>query len=267
MNKHSTMSLHTGNAMPVFGLGTWQLTHDTAGTVAYALELGYRLIDTSSDYETQPGIGKAIKNSNIDRESIYVVTKVEETDDAYARTKANLQELDLDYIDLMLIHRPPPTGAGEELWKGLIRAKKEGLTRDIGVSNYSAELIEKLIAASYEVPTVNQIEWSPFGHSEEMMKYCNDKNIVIQAYSPLTMTKRLDDTTLNQVAERYNKSPAQILIRWNLQLGTNPIPKANQKKHLVENINLFDFEISEDDMKLLSSLNEEYSSLGSLPYV
>ena len=253
--------------MPILGLGTWQLTNDTVDTVAYALELGYRLIDTSSDYGTQPGIGEAMKNSTIDRESIYVVTKVEETDDAYERTKANLKELNLEYVDLMLIHRPPPTGAGEELWEGLIRAKKEGLVRDIGASNYSTELIDKLIEAGGEVPTVNQIEWSPFGHSRDMMKYCAEKKVIIQAYSPLTRTKRLDDDTLAQVAARYNKSPAQILIRWNVQLGINPIPKANQKKHLEENISVFDFEISDDDMRLLSDLNEEYSSLGSLPYV
>ena len=266
-NKDSTVTLLTENTMPIFGLGTWQLTNDTAGTVLYALELGYRLIDTSSDYETQPGIGEAIKNSKIDRKRIYVVTKVEETDDAYERTKANLKELDLEYVDLMLIHRPPPTGAGEDLWEGLIQAKKEGLVRDIGVSNYSTELIDKLIEAGGEVPTVNQIEWSPFGHSRDMMKYCAEKKIIIQAYSPLTRTKRLDDDTLAQVAARYNKSPAQVLIRWNVQLGTSPIPKANQKKHLEENISVFDFEISDEDMKTLNDLNEGYSSLGSLPYI
>jgi len=128
-------------------------------------------------------------------------------------------------------------------------------------------LIQKLIEASGEVPTVNQIEWSPFGHSENMMKYCAEKNIVIQAYSPLTRTKRLDDITLNQLASKYNKIPAQILIRWNLQFGTVPLPKANQKNHLKEDINVFDFEIRDNDMALLRDLNEEYSSLGSLPYV
>jgi diketogulonate reductase-like aldo/keto reductase len=106
-------------------------------------------------------------------------------------------------------------------------------------------LIDKLIEASNEAPTVNQIEWSPFGYSEEMMKYCNDKNIVIQAYSPLTRTKRLENDTLSQFATKYNKSPAQILIRWDLQLGTVPIPKANQKIHLEENIDVFNFELSE----------------------
>lgn len=274
MDVNSKIQLHTGSAMPIIGLGTWQLD-DTSKVVVEALEIGYRLIDTSSDYGTQPGVGEGIKqsfsasrNSNIDRESIYLVTKVEETDDAYQRTKSNLQELGLDWVDLMLIHRPPPTGrAGEQLWEGLIRAKKEGLTKDIGVSNYSSELIDKLIKASGEIPIVNQIEWSPFGHSDQMLEYCRNNKIIIQAYSPLTRVKRHDNATLTQIADKYNKSPAQILIRWDLQLGIVPLPKAGQRQHLEENINVFDFEISEGDMKLLSGLNEGYSSLGSLPYL
>jgi 2,5-diketo-D-gluconate reductase A len=252
--------------MPVLGLGTWQLLDDTAGTVLSALELGYRLIDTSSDYGTQPGIGEAIKRSSLERQNIYLTTKAEETDDAYERTKANLQELGLEYVDLMLIHRPPRRGAGEGLWEGLIQAKNEGLTRDIGVSNYSVALIQRLIKASGEVPAVNQIEWSPFGYSERMRKYCAENKIIIQAYSPLTRGERLGDKTVSQVAEKYGKSPAQILIRWSLQQETVPIPKANQRKHLEEDINVFDFEITNEDMKLLNNLNEGYSYFGFLPY-
>ncbi|QBQ55516.1 aldo/keto reductase [Nitrosococcus wardiae] len=267
MNAQSTVQLHSGNAMPILGLGTWQLTIDTADTVAYALELGYRMIDTSSDYGTQPGIGEAIKRSHISRDSLYIVTKVEETDDAYQATKEYLNEMDLEYADLMLIHRPPARGAGEELWDGLIRAKKEGLTKDIGVSNYSAELSQKLIDASNEVPTVNQIEWSPFGHSRDFKNFCIRNNIIIQAYSPLTRGNRLDNKTLNQIASKYHKTPAQMMLRWNIQLGTVPLPKANQKRHLEENLGFFDFEISTQDMEILSNLNEEYSSLGSLPYI
>src|SRR5215212_9784037 len=124
MDKNSMIQLHTGNSIPIFGLGTWQLTNDTADTIAYALKLGYLLIDTSSDYKTQPGIGQGLKKSKLARSSIYITTKVEETDDSYERTKSNLEELDIDYVDLMLIHRPPETGAGEKLWEGLIKAKK-----------------------------------------------------------------------------------------------------------------------------------------------
>jgi 2,5-diketo-D-gluconate reductase A len=266
MDPKTEISLHTGNTMPAMGLGTWQLIDETVETIAAALSLGYRMIDTASDYGTQPGIGEAFRRSGIERSALYLVAKVEETDDAYEATRQNLNELQLDYADLMLIHRPPRTGAGEELWRGLLRARENGLARDIGVSNYSAELIDALIKATGEVPTVNQIEWSPFGHSDAMLHYAAEKNIIIQAYSPLTRTKRLDDKRLSGIAARYGISPAQVLIRWNLQRGTVPIPKANQRRHLEENISVFDFEISEEDMVALTGLNERYSSLSTLPY-
>lgn len=267
MNNDSTALLHSGNSIPVIGLGTWQLTRDTAETVAYALDYGYRMVDTSSDYGTQPGVGKGIKLTSVPREKIYVVTKVEETDDSYERTKSNLDELGLDYIDLMLIHRPPEKGAGEELWEGLIEAKDEGLVHDIGVSNYTSSQIKKLIDFSDEIPVINQIEWSPFGHSQEMLDFCRKNNILIQAYSPLTRAKRLNDNRLQKIAAKYDKSPTQILLRWNLERGSIPIPKANQRKHLEENLEIFEFELMPEDVEILNSFNEEFSSLGSLPYI
>lgn len=267
MDATSTILLHTGSRMPVLGLGTWQLTHDTAGTIATALQLGYRLIDTSGDYGTQPGIGEGLQRSSIDREQIYLQTKVEDTDeDAYEALQDNLEELGQDYVDLTLIHRPPRSGAGIKLWGQLIQAKMDGLTRDIGVSNYSIEQIQELIDATGEVPAVNQIEWSPFGHSEEMFAFCKQEKIIIQAYSPLTRTERLDDDTLTALAKLYSKTPAQILLRWCLQLGAVPLPKANKEEHLRENLKIFDFELSPDDMATLNGLNEEYSTFGALPY-
>jgi 2,5-diketo-D-gluconate reductase A len=262
------IKLHSGNWMPIIGLGTWQLKIDTAETVKMALDLGFRMIDTSSDYHTQSAIGEALKNTPIKRDDIFVVTKIEETDDAYARTLANLEELQQEYVDLTLIHRPPPTGAGEDLWSGLIKAKEAGLTKDIGVSSYSGELIDKLIEVSGEVPVVNQIEWSPFGFNHKILQYCLNKNIAIQAYSPLTRTKRIDNGTISEMADRYDKTPAQIMLRWSLQSGVYPIVKANQKDHLVENLSVFDFELSEEDMDKLNDLNEEYSTFNKpLPYI
>jgi diketogulonate reductase-like aldo/keto reductase len=266
MDQRTTVTLHSGNKMPLLGLGSWQLTDDTAGTVQAAVRLGYRMVDTSGDYGTQPGIGEALKRPGMNREKVYLVTKVEETDDAYDSTRKNLDELQTAYADLMLIHRPPDRGAGEELWQGLIRAKQDRLTRDIGVSNYSIELMERLIEATGETPTVNQIEWSPFGYSERMLRYCSDHKILIQAYSPLTRTRRLGDPRLRSIAANHNKSPAQLLIRWNLQLGTVPLPKSNRRKHLEEDLDVFDFAIDAKDMAALNALNERYSSLGSLPY-
>ncbi|WP_274423784.1 aldo/keto reductase [Chelativorans sp. YIM 93263] len=267
MDLTSRIRLHTGSEMPVLGLGTWQLTDNTADVIATALDLGYPMIDTSGDYGTQPGIGDGLRKKSAQRSDFYLATKVEETENAYEATKKNLGELGLDHADLMLIHRPPSTGAGEELWRGLIRAREEGLTRDIGVSNYSAELIDRLIEATGEVPALNQVEWSPFGHSMELKRHHDDKGIIIQAYSPLTRTRRLGDETLAEIGRAHEKSPAQVLIRWNLQRGTVPIPKANQRQHLEENIQVFDFTLSEDDMAALDQLNEHYSSLGRLPYL
>lgn len=266
MDLDSRIDLRTGTPMPVMGLGTWQMTIETADTVHYGIELGYRLVDTSSDYGTQPAIGEAIEATKVPRGELYVVTKVEETDDALEAARAYVREMGLEYADLVLIHRPPPGGAGSELWQGLLEAREEGLARDIGVSNYSIDQIERLIDDTGEVPAVQQIEWSPFGHSSRMRDYCDNKGIVIQAYSPLTRTVRLDDATLARFAAKYDKSPAQMLIRWNLQKGTVPLPKANQRPHLEENLEVFDFEISPEDMEALDGLNEHYSSLGTLPY-
>lgn len=267
MNINSKVRLHTGRSMPIIGLGTWELTDETAAAVQHALQIGYRMIDTSGDYGTQPGIGEAIRRSGISREDLYLVTKVEENEDAFESTQRNVGEMGRDYADLVLIHRPPEHGAGRELWEGLIRARSYGLTKDIGVSNYSPEQIEELIDATGEIPTVNQIEWSPFGWSSDTLGYCRDHNIVIQAYSPLTRTKRLDDETLNELADHYDRSPAQILLRWNLQLGTVPLPKANRHNHQEENLEIFDFQLSQAHMVALNQLNEHYSSLGVLPYV
>ncbi len=261
MNLESTVLLRSGRRMPILGLGTWGLTVDTADTIARALTMGYPMIDTSGDYGTQPGIGEGIAQSGAPRESFYLVTKVEETDDAYQAVVNNLAELQLDYADLVLIHRPPLEGAGVDLWQGLLRAKQEGLTKDIGVSNYSQQQIVDLADATGEVPVVNQIEWSPFGWSQPMLDFCTESEIVIQAYSPLTHGRRLTDETLDSVALKHQKTPAQVLIRWSLQIGTVPIVKANQLHHLEENLQVFDFELDEDDMRILTTINEHYSSL------
>jgi len=263
----STVRLLTGNQMPLMGLGTSELRHQTAESIMQALVAGYLMIDTAADYHTQRGIGDALRQCKVARDSIYIVTKVEDTDDAYEATRVNLAELRLDHADLVLIHRPPGRGVGEVLWQGLRRAKREGLTRNIGVSNYSIEQIEELVYRTGELPAVNQIEWSPFGHSPRMLDFCFDNHIVIQAWGPLTRGRRLNDDKLTSMAARYGKTPAQLLIRWNLQLGVVPLPKSNHPQHQQENIGVFDFEIRQMDMVKMRSLNEHYSSTGILPYV
>jgi diketogulonate reductase-like aldo/keto reductase len=224
------------------------------------------MIDTSGDYGTQPGVGEGIRSSGRDRSTVYVVTKVEEDEDAYDAARRNVAELGFDYVDLLLIHRPPPDGIGHELWRALMRARREGLARDIGVSNYDIDQIEELAQSTGESPAVNQIEWSPFGHSDRMRNYCREHAIVLQAYSPLTRTERLDDDTLVAIADRHHKTPAQVLLRWSLQTGAVPLPKANRAEHQRENLDVFDFRLGSEDIDELAALNEHYSALGELAY-
>lgn len=253
--------------MPVLGLGTWNLKHHTVDSVLSALQAGFRMLDTASDYHTQRGIGEAIKAYGAPRETLYVVSKIEQFDDAHESLCRNLVELRLDYADLVLVARPPERGVGESQWQELRRVKRAGLARDIGVSNYSIEQIEELVYRTGELPVVNQVEWSPFGHSPRMLDFCHDNHIVLQAASPLTRGTRLNDDKLAAMAARYGKTAAQLLIRWNLQLGIAPLPKANDALHQRDNLNVFDFEISQPDMTKLRALNGHYSTLGRLQYV
>lgn len=263
-----TTTLASGVKMPSLGLGTWQLTgEDARRGVEHALEIGYRLIDTSGDYGNQPEIGAAVRSSPVDRDEIFLVSKVEEDEDAYDSAGQKCDELGVDHLDLCLIHRPPPEGPGVELWQGLIRAKEEGLAREIGVSNYDTDEIDGLYEETGERPVVNQIEWSPFGFSEEVMDHAAVHEVVIQAYSPLTRTERLGDPTVREIADEHGKSPAQVLLRWDLQIGTPPVPKAASAEHREENIEVFDFQLSPQEVERLDSLNEHYSSLAGLPYV
>jgi len=267
LDLNSSVRLHTGREMPLLGLGTWQLTDDTAGTVAAALKLGYPMIDTSGDYGTQAGIADGIAKSGKSRNEIFLVTKVEKDEDAHDSAQRSLVELNTDHADLLLIHSPPSDEQTSiDLWRGMIQSKARGLATDIGVSNYSQAQIDALIAETGETPVVNQIEWSPFGFSDEMLNYAQEKGIVLQAYSPLTRDTRLDDETLRDIAKRHGKSPAQVLIRWDMQRGVVPVPKANRREHLAQNIDVFDFDLSRAEMKDLEALNERYSAMGKLPY-
>lgn len=265
IDEDTRVELHTGRTMPIIGLGTWGLRRKTADVIAQALKVGYPMIDTSGDYGTQPGIAQGIIDSGVPRESFYVVTKVEETDEGYEATRKNLSELELDYADLVLIHRPPDEGVGEDIWRGLLRAKQEGFVKDIGVSNYSETQIQTLANLTGEMPVVNQIEWSPFGWSQTMLDFCQANKIVIQAYSPLTHGKRLSEKTLRSVANKHKKTVAQVLIRWSMQMGVVPLPKANRLRHLEDNLKVFEFSLTDSDIEALFWLNEQYSALSDQP--
>ncbi len=263
----SNRRLRTGREMPVLGLGTWMLTSHTRDLIANALRLGYRMIDTAGDYHTQPGIGEAIEDLAPRRDEIYVVSKVETDQDTYQSTCENLEQLKLEYLDLVLIHEAPEEGVGEDLWRGLMKARDEGKARDIGVCSYKIAQLNELIDLTGEVPAVHQIEWSPFGHSIDMLNFCAAHEIQVQAYCPLTRGKRLRDERLAAIAAKYEKTPAQLILRWDLQHGVAPIPKAGRADHQQQNLEIFDFDIEAADMATLDGLNEQFSALEKLEYL
>jgi diketogulonate reductase-like aldo/keto reductase len=260
-------TLPSGNRMPLMGLGTSGLTVRTVETLCNALELGFRMIATAPNYHTQRGVGDAVRACGFERDAVFIITTIDAGEDACASVHKSIGQLWLDRLDLALIAAPPDPGVGERAWQGLRRARREGLVRDIGVCGHSIDAIEELVYRTGEMPAVNQVEWSPFGHSPRMLDFCHENEIVIQASSPLTHGKRLGDDKMGPMAARYGKTPAQLLLRWNLQLGVVPLPKANHVQHQRENLNLFDFEILAQDMARLNALNEHYSAVDRLAYL
>lgn len=246
----------------MLGLGTYQARpgKDIYDAIQYALELGYRLFDTAKLYENEEVVGKAVMESGVPREEVFVTTKLWNSDHGYDATiKAfdrSLGRLGLDYVDLYLIHWPVP-GKRMESWKALEHLQRGGKCRSIGVSNYLVRHMEELLVTSEVVPAVNQVELHPFLYQEDLMRYCAERGIVVEAYSPLTKGERLSDKRLKAVAAKYSKTPAQILIRWGLQHNVVEIPKSVRPKRILENCQVFDFEISESDMRALNSLDEK----------
>lgn len=262
LNFNSVVKLNNDVEMPILGLGTWTLRGSRAfKAVLWALELGYRLIDTASLYGNEQKIGEALKMSTIPREEIFITTKVWNSDQGYEKTlsaiKQSLNKLQTDYVDLYLMHWPV-TNLRNDTWKALEKIYKEGQARSIGVSNFTIHHLEELLGTTEIVPALNQFELSPFLYQKDLIEYCQNKNIVVEAYSGLTRGKKLNDAVLQEICEKHNKNPAQILIRWGLQHKIVQIPKSGKKEHLAENTDVFNFTLDGVDMKLLDNLNEDF---------
>lgn len=249
--------------MPRLGLGVYKIPSGvvTEQAVVWALAAGYRLIDTASFYGNEVDVGLALKKSGLSRSEVWITTKLWPSnflrpEKAFYRS---LEKLGLDYLDLYLIHWPFP--GSTRVWKILEKIYKKGDVKAIGVSNYSLKDLKKLLPATSVTPAVNQVEFSPFLYRRELLEYCREKGMVLEAYSPLTRGKKLENPIVEIVAKKYNKSVAQIMIRWALQHGLVVIPKSSNQSRIVENGAVFDFTMEEEDMLRLDSLDENFHAL------
>ena len=257
----STAQLQGGTGIPLLGLGVWKMAEgkETENAVTWALEAGYRHIDTAKLYTNEASVGFAVRQfmakHSIEREKFFVTTKLWPTDFLNPRVafERSLEKLNLGYIDLYLIHWPAPM-MPKSIWQTLEEVYDEGLVRAIGVSNYSESDIEKLLGYAKVPPAVNQVEFNPETHDFDLLQYCKSKDIVVEAYSPLGQGDLVRNITVETIAQKYDKSPAQLLIRWALQHGTVVIPKSSHQQRIKENTEVFDFDISDDDMQALDAL-------------
>jgi diketogulonate reductase-like aldo/keto reductase len=259
---NSTVTLNNGVKMPLLGLGVYQARgREGEQAVTWALEAGYRHIDTAKFYGNEAEVGHAVRESGVQREDVFVVTKLWNNDHGYNAARAAFQEsqkrLNLGIVDLYLIHWPVSAQRGES-WRALEALHAEGQVRAIGVSNYTIEHLQELLATARVVPAVNQVEFHPWLYQKELLEFCRAHGIQLEAYSPLTKGERLHDPRLEAIARKYGKSPAQILIRWCLQHEVVVIPKSTNPQRIRENAEIYDFEITMEDMCRLDAFDERY---------
>jgi diketogulonate reductase-like aldo/keto reductase len=260
LSLHSTRALNNGIQMPVLGFGTYKLTGaQCEQSVSLALNAGYRLIDTASYYQNEREVGLAIAHSGIPRSKIFLTTKLwnDQHEDPIGAFNQSLSSLSLDYIDLYLIHWPVEK-VRNLTWKALQPLLSSRKARALGVSNFLIPHLEELLSQTETVPAVNQLEFSPFCYHADLLDYCKSQKIQVMAFAPLTRTAKFSDPRISHLPQKYSKSMPQIFLRWSLQHGMIPIPKATSQEHMLQNTQLFDFELSSKDMALLDTLNEDY---------
>jgi len=274
MNSKAVLTLNNGVKIPVIGFGTW-LVKGTAvqNAVKWAIEAGYRHIDTARKYDNERDIGKTLKEINIPRNELFITTKLWYEDHGYQSTidacNASLKRLGLDYLDLYIIHWPGTTLANNDkrnkelrmqTWKAMEQLQSDGKCKAIGVSNYTIDHLKELMANSKVKPAVNQVEFHPYLYQKELLEFCKQHDIVIEAYSPLAHGEIVKEKKIQSISSKYNKTPAQLLIRWCIQHNLVVIPKSVSKERIRENINVFDFTISDEDMQILNGMNKNFRS-------
>jgi 2,5-diketo-D-gluconate reductase A len=249
--------LADGNQIPMLGLGVWQVPNgpECVNAVRWALELGYRHIDTAQAYGNEESVGQALRESGVPRDEVFITTKFYPArEDPAAEAEQSLRRLGVDQVDLYIIHWPQggPTWA----WPGMERARELGYTRSIGVSNFDVNELAEVLAAASVAPVVDQIQFSPFKYRRKLLEACRQQDVVLEAYSPLGTGQNLSDNTVKRIAQSIGRTPAQVLLRWCLQHELPVIPKSTHRERIEENSQIFDFALSDEDMAELDALDE-----------
>jgi methylglyoxal/glyoxal reductase len=266
-NLQDTATLHNGVKMPWFGIGVFKVEEgpELVNAVKTAIKHGYRSVDTAAIYGNEEGVGQGIregvKEAGISREDVFVTSKVWNADLGYESTiaayEASLNKLGLEYLDLYLIHWPVE-GKYKDAWRALETLYKEGRVKAIGVSNFQIHHLEDLMKDAEIKPAVNQVEYHPRLTQKELQSFCQKHEIQLEAWSPLMQGQLLDNEVLKEIANKYDKSVAQVILRWDLQNGVVTIPKSTKEHRIIENATVFDFELTEEDMKRIDGLNQNY---------
>jgi 2,5-diketo-D-gluconate reductase A len=249
--------LADGTQMPMLGLGVWQVPNGPAcvNAVRWALELGYRHIDTAQAYGNEESVGQALRDSGVPRDEVFITTKFYPArKDPVAEAQQSLTRLGLGQVDLYLVHWPQ--GGATWAWPGMERARELGYARSVGVSNFSASELDGVIAAGTIPPAVNQVQFSPLRYRRALLDTCRRQNVALEAYSPLGTGRNLSDKTVTSVAQRVGRTPALVLLRWCLQHGLPVISKSTHRERILQNAQIFDFALSDEDMAALDALDQ-----------